>query len=259
MREGCESEMQRYFVPVESYKQEQLAITGDDAHHLANVMRAKPGETVIISDGDGREALAKLVTVDKAEVTAEVSERRNSISEPMVRVVIAQALPKGDKLEMVIQKGTEIGAFRFIPFVSERTIVQYDAKKEAKRMDRWSKIAKEAAEQAHRGRVPVIESVISWRELLKKAMEADASYFCYEKESALQLRSMLSKLRLERGEQAEIMLIIGPEGGFTEKEAREAEEAGCVPVSLGRRILRTETASLVGLSAILYEYGEIGG
>ncbi len=251
--------MQRYFITNEQFNEQRLIITGDDAHHLANVMRAKPGDVIIVCDGSGREAQAELEHVSRTEVAAIRMEARESEAEPNVRVTIAQALPKGDKLETVIQKGTEVGAYSFVPFVSERTIVQYDAKKESKRLERWGKIAKEAAEQSHRGRIPSVASVIKWRELLKLAAEQDAAYFCYEKEAGLRLRSLLGKLRAERGEQVSIMLIIGPEGGFTEKEVSEAEDAGCVPVSLGRRILRTETAALVGLSAILYEYGEIGG
>ena len=249
--------MQRYFIPADRFGSDTVHITGDDAHHLANVMRAKAGDTVIVADGSGREAIVKVSSLSKNEISAEILELRESVSEPRVRITIAQAMPKADKMETIIQKGTEIGAAGFIPFNSERTIVQYDAKKEHKRLERWSKISKEAAEQAHRGRIPDIAPVCSWKELLGLAEKADAAFFCYEKESNLTLRKHLDRLKIE--EKANIMLIIGPEGGFSEKEAREAEEAGCLTVSLGRRILRTETAALVGMSCILYEYGEIGG
>lgn len=251
--------MQRYFIPAEHFGEDTVRITGDDAHHLANVMRAKTGDTVVVSGGNGQEALVRLTAVAKNEVSADIVELRKSEAEPSVRVWIAQAMPKGDKMETVIQKGTEIGADRFIPFISERTIVQYDAKKEGKRLERWAKIAKEAAEQAHRGRIPAIEAVRSWRELLELARTANAAFLCYEKESILQFRSLLERLKSKESRVVDILLIIGPEGGFSEKEVNEAEQAGCAAVSLGKRILRTETAALVGLSCILYEYGEIGG
>jgi len=175
--------------------------------------------------------------------------------EPSTSVWIAQSLPKGDKFETVIQKGTEIGVTAFIPFVSARTIVQYDAKKETKRLARWRKIAKEAAEQAHRGKVPDVREAIGWKELLKLAGEAALTVFCYEKEDGTQLKDVLRSA--PRPVDGPILVVIGPEGGFTESEAEEAENAGCKLTGLGRRILRTETAGMVAASCILYEYGEM--
>ncbi|WP_072328645.1 MULTISPECIES: 16S rRNA (uracil(1498)-N(3))-methyltransferase [unclassified Paenibacillus] len=272
--------MQRYFIQPASFSADHVTITGDDAHHLIRVMRAKAGDRVIVSDGCGREAVAVLRSLEAGEVTAAVEQWLPPDKEPRVDVWIAQSLPKGDKMELVIQKGTEIGAARFIPFSSERTVVQWDAKKEGKRLERWQKIAKEAAEQAHRSCIPAVESVQSWKGLLKLAAEADAAWFCYEKQDAQELRSLIkSALRktqvsaAETGEgvqapkphgtqeesRPKLLVIVGPEGGFSEREAAEAEQAGCRPVSLGKRILRTETAAMVGLTCILYEAGEMGG
>lgn len=254
--------MQRYFVDAGHLQADTVYITGDDARHLQQVMRARPGERVIVADGSGQEAVVRLVALDKDRATAEVEQRSASAGEPHVRVLIAQALPKGDKLEIVIQKGTEVGATGFLPFVSERTIVQYDAKKEAKRLERWSKIAKEAAEQAHRGIVPQVGQVADWRAMLAEVKQADAAYICYERPTGAGLRARLSELRrrlaISPSPPPTIALIVGPEGGFSEREIREAEEAGCVSVTLGARILRTETAALVGLSCVLYEFGEMG-
>jgi 16S rRNA (uracil1498-N3)-methyltransferase len=161
-------------------------------------------------------------------------------------------------MEIVIQKGTEIGAARFLPFLSERTVVQYDAKKEAKRTERWQKIAKEAAEQAHRNRVPEIEAVLSWKQLLEQAEQVDAAWICYEKEDGKQLRAAIQEI-LAGEKRTNFLFAVGPEGGFTEQEIQQAEEAGFVSVSLGKRILRTETAAMVGLTCLLYESGEMGG
>ncbi|PUA36240.1 16S rRNA (uracil(1498)-N(3))-methyltransferase [Paenibacillus elgii] len=256
--------MQRYFIHPDEFADAVVTITGDDAHHLIRVMRAKPGDTCIVSDGVSREALVRIRSLEDRQVTADIVDRLPMENEAAVDVWIAQSLPKGDKMELVIQKGTEIGAVRFLPFVSERTVVQLDGKKEGKRLERWQKIAKEAAEQAHRNRVPAVESVLSWKELLRTASEADAAWICYEKQDAQQLRRAIREAVSKRsnradGSRVKLMLIVGPEGGFGEREVSEAEAAGCVAVGLGKRILRTETAAMVGLTCILYESGEMGG
>jgi 16S rRNA (uracil1498-N3)-methyltransferase len=254
--------MQRYFVDKEQFITKTVRIQGDDAFHIQSVMRGKPGDHLIIANGEGQEAIAEIVSLTKGSVEVIYDELTASAGEARVDVWLAQALPKGDKMEMVIQKGTEIGANRFIPFTSERTIVQYDAKKEAKRVERWARIAKEAAEQAHRGIIPTIEAVLSWRELLAIVPNVTMAFICYEKENAQQFRELLQHILNKNTPSTnpiQIMLIIGPEGGLTEGEIRDAEQAGCRTISLGRRILRTETAALVGLSCILYESGEMGG
>jgi 16S rRNA (uracil1498-N3)-methyltransferase len=261
--------MQRYFVAPEQWVESEATIGGDDAHHLLRVMRAEVGDVVIVSDGQGREAKAELTYLDKNEARATVLEWLPQEAEPAVDVWIGQSLPKGDKMETVIQKGTELGAVRFVPFLSERTVVQYDARKEAKRTERWHKIAKEAAEQAHRNRIPAIDGVRSWKELLTLAREADAAWLCYEKEGGYGLKDALQEWKAGAaaagksggafGAKPKLLLLVGPEGGFSEREAAEAEAAGCRLVGLGKRILRTETAAMVGLACILYEIGEMGG
>lgn len=181
--------------------------------------------------------------------------------EPRIQITVAQSLPKGDKLETVIQKCTEIGAVAFTPFLSERTIVQYDERKESKRVERWRKICKEAAEQAHRNIVPQVHSPLSWKQLLQSFGGYDAVYFCYEKEEGLQLRSAAAPwlASLPQEAAAKVMIVVGPEGGFSTEECRLAEEAGAVSVGLGPRILRCETAGMVAAACILYESGEMGG
>ncbi|CAG7634595.1 16S rRNA (uracil(1498)-N(3))-methyltransferase [Paenibacillus allorhizosphaerae] len=254
--------MQRYFITPAQFAGDTVLIQGDDAHHLIRVMRAKPGDAFIVSDGESREAIVKVRSVGKDEVLADPVEWLSMENEPLVDIWIAQSLPKGDKMELVIQKGTEIGAALFLPFVSERTVVQLDSKKEGKRVDRWQKIAKEAAEQAHRNKVPVVESPLTWKELLQRVSEADCAWICYEKESTQELRSAIQQALAPKEGTAgrrKLILIIGPEGGFTEQEVTAAEAAGCRSISLGKRILRTETAAMVGLTCILYEAGEMGG
>jgi 16S rRNA (uracil1498-N3)-methyltransferase len=258
--------MQRYFVAAEQFDGSSVRLIGEDAFHAVRVMRMKPEEKFIASDGLTRVVLAAVREADSSEVVADIVEELPMDSESNWSVTIAQSLPKGDKMELVIQKGTEIGAYSFAPFQSERMIVQYDGKKEAKRLERWSKIAKEAAEQSHRCRVPAIEPVRSWRELKEAIPTFDLALFCYEREgdaaTGKGIRDAVLHWKKQAGDKAaepKMLLIVGPEGGFTEREADEAEAAGAVIVGLGRRILRTETAGIVGLTCLMYEAGEMGG
>ncbi|SFF00034.1 16S rRNA (uracil1498-N3)-methyltransferase [Paenibacillus catalpae] len=258
--------MQRYFIAAEQFDGSSVRLIGEDAFHAVRVMRMKPEEKFIASDGVSRVVLASVREAASAEVVADIVEELPMDSESNWSVTIAQSLPKGDKMELVIQKGTEIGAYAFAPFQSERMIVQYDGKKEAKRLERWSKIAKEAAEQSHRCRVPAIEPVRSWRELKDVIPTFDLALFCYEREgdsaAGRGIRDAVLGWKQQAGGQLtepKVLLIVGPEGGFTEREADEAEAAGAVIVGLGRRILRTETAGIVGLTCLLYEAGEMGG
>lgn len=254
--------MQRYFVPPEQMGEHSVTLQGEDARHLAAVMRSKPGDHFIASNGSGRDVLAKILTVDKDSVTADIIEQLSSQAEMAWRVTVAQSLPKGDKLETVIQKGTEAGAAAFQPFLSQRTVVQYDERKEAKRLDRWRKIAKEAAEQSHRSVIPEIHPVCSWKSLLGQMPEYDLILFCYEEEgrSGNGLRDLLS--RFHSGltvDEPRVLVIIGPEGGFTPQEAEAAAASGARLIGLGQRILRTETAALYALACLAYESGELGG
>ncbi|WP_068784906.1 16S rRNA (uracil(1498)-N(3))-methyltransferase [Paenibacillus phocaensis] len=253
--------MQRYFVEPAQFRGQDVTIAGEDARHIGRVMRAKPGDKLIVSDGVSREVLAEITSIEPQQVTAAILEELAGSGEPWLQVTVAQSLPKGDKMETVIQKCTEIGAASFLPFLSERTVVQYDSKKEEKRLARWQKIAKEAAEQAHRSRVPAVESPVKWEKLLAALPDYDLICLCYEKEEGQQLRDVLKPFAAALAPDAavKVAVIVGPEGGFTEAEVQEAEAAGAVSVGLGRRILRTETAAMAALTCIMYESGEMGG
>ncbi|GAA0135953.1 16S rRNA (uracil(1498)-N(3))-methyltransferase [Paenibacillus sp. YSY-4.3] len=252
--------MQRYFIDPEQFGDKTVSITGEDARHIGKVMRSKPEDKLIVSDGIAREALVEITEIEAQEVKARIIEMLEASGEPRVQVTIAQSLPKGDKMEIVIQKCTEIGASSFLPFMSERTVVQYDPRKEEKRALRWRKIAKEAAEQAHRSRVPAVDSPATWKELLGKLPEYDLACVCYEKEHGQQLRDVLKPFseRIGDGTKPRVLVAIGPEGGFTEQEIAQLEAAGAVSIGLGRRILRTETAGMAALTCIMYETGEMG-
>lgn len=253
--------VQRYFVQPEQLTMNTVTITGEDVKHISRVMRSKIDDEIIVSDGVSRVGIAKITAIDAQEVQANIIEWLSSQSEPRVQVTVAQSLPKGDKMEVVIQKCTEIGAVTFLPFLSARTVVQYDDKKEAKRTERWRKIAKEAAEQAHRNVIPEVLSPVTWKQLLTSLYQYDLVCFCYEKEEGKQLRDIVAPFvnGMQEDKQYRVAIVVGPEGGFTEREVEEAETASAVAIGLGARILRTETAAMAALTCIMYESGEMGG
>ncbi|CEH29605.1 16S rRNA methyltransferase [Aneurinibacillus migulanus] len=242
--------MQRYFVDPSQMDEQYVMITGDDVNHIARVMRSRAGDEIICCNGQGRDVRGAIEEIGADAVRVRILEEDLPSRELPVQVTIAQGLPKGDKMELVIQKGTELGAFSFCAFTSLRTVVKLDDKKEKKRRERWQKIAKEAAEQSHRSRVPDIANMLTWRELLASASQFHYALFAYEKEETATLRRALSGVPSG----SRVLLVIGPEGGFDEKEVIEAETAGFVSVSLGRRILRAETAPLYALSCVSYEF-----
>ncbi|WP_134700132.1 16S rRNA (uracil(1498)-N(3))-methyltransferase [Ammoniphilus sp. YIM 78166] len=249
--------MQRYFVEQENVNKssQQIVITGDDVGHITKVMRTSVGDHLISCDENGACFLCEVEQLNKEQVLCKIVEPLTDNRELPVNVTIAQGLPKGDKMELVIQKGTELGAHSFIPFISSRTVVQLDAKKEQKRLERWGRIAKEAAEQAHRQRVPSIHSLLSWKQLLAEGEEYDLALIAYENEQTSTLHAAMQHLQPGK----KVLLVVGPEGGFSDLEVEEAMEAGFSPVMLGRRILRTETAALYSLSCISYYFEQLGG
>jgi 16S rRNA (uracil1498-N3)-methyltransferase len=242
--------MQRYFVNPEQMTEHHVTITGDDVNHIAKVMRSRVGDEIICCNGRGRDVVGAIESIAEGEVHVRILQETLKNRELPVQVTIAQGLPKGDKMELVIQKGTELGAFSFFAFTSQRTVVKLDDKKERKRLERWRKIAKEAAEQSHRSQIPHIEDVRTWKELLASVPGFHYALLAYEKEEEIALARILKEVP----EGASILLVIGPEGGFDEREVEEAEAAGLTIVSLGRRILRAETAPLYGLSCISYQF-----
>jgi len=247
--------MQRYFVRASDVDQQKqsVTITGEDVGHIVKVMRFSPGDRIICCDGTGNCYMTAIQEIRRDQVNCRLMEKIHDDRELPVHVTIAQGLPKGDKMDLIVQKGTELGARALIPFTSSRTIVQLDEKKQAKRIERWNKIAKEASEQSHRSIVPEISGVLSWKQLLKIADQFDLALLAFEGERVTTLYSYLQNLKGN----LKILIIVGPEGGFSEEEAAEAGAAGFKSVMLGNRILRTETAALYALSCISYQFEQI--
>ena len=239
--------MTRFFVSPGELNGSALSLSGENAAH-AKVLRMKVGEELLLCDGQGREALCRIVNM---EYGLEVLELRESCSEAAVAVSVYMALPKSDKLEHVIQKATELGAYEIVTFPTGRCVSRPDEKSLKKKLERWQKIAASAAEQSGRGRIPQVLVLDSYQKVLERAAKADLPIVFYENEHATTLRQALSSHSY-----SSVSILSGPEGGFEEAEIQKAREVGFHICTLGKRILRCETAPLCGLSAIMYDAGE---
>lgn len=242
--------MVRFFVSPEEMTGDKLLLTGENAAH-AKVLRLKAGETVLVCDGNGSECVCTIEECSANGLVLNVNERQKTSTEASVKVSIYMAFPKSDKLEHVIQKATELGAYEIVAFPSARCVSKPDDKSLKKKLERWQKIAASAAEQSGRGIIPQVRVLPSFVEALKCAGEAELPIMFYENEHATTLR-----MALEAGTYKTVSLLSGPEGGLEEREVEMAKDAGLHICTLGTRILRCETAPLCGLSAVMYACGE---
>ncbi|WP_099158552.1 16S rRNA (uracil(1498)-N(3))-methyltransferase [Virgibacillus ndiopensis] len=249
--------MQRYFVPEKNWHNHEVNISGDDAHHISKVMRYKEGSMIICNHPNGRAAKCIITFVGQGDITVQVQEWLKDNAELPVNVTIAQGLPKSDKFEYVLQKGTELGAEAFIPFQAARSVVVWDAKKAEKKMNRFSKIVKEASEQSHRNRIPELKPVLGIEELIEASKQYDVKIFAYEEEAKVLEHQSFGKLvsTIEKGQN--VLVCIGPEGGFSTDEVEKFKANDFYSVRLGPRILRTETAPLYVLASISYHFEEL--
>ncbi len=240
--------MVRFFVSAGELSGEMLTLTGENAQH-AKVLRLKEGEEVLACDGQGREGLCRITAVNPWELS--VVQVRESTTEAAVKVSVYMAFPKSDKLEHVIQKATELGAYEIMAFPSARCVSRPDEKSLKKKLERWQKIAASAAEQSGRGMIPEVRVLPSYSAALAEAAKADKPLMFYENEQAVTL-----KMALCASSYRTVSLLTGPEGGLEEREVELAREAGLQVCTLGKRILRCETAPLCALSAVMYDAGE---
>lgn len=242
--------MTRFFLTPKELEQNFLILTGENAAH-AKVLRLQNGEEVLVCDGAGNGCVCTVSDVSPGQISLVVKSRQTSASEANVRASIYMAFSKGDKLEHVIQKATELGAAEIIAFPSSRCVSRPDEKSLAKKLERWQKIAASAAEQSGRGVIPQVLAVENYKAALERAAKADKAILFYENEKATTLR-----MALEESAFTSISLLTGPEGGLEEKEVEQAKAAGLHICTLGSRILRCETAPLCALSAVMYAVGE---
>ena len=245
--------MQRYFVK-QQVNEGRFLIDDEDRHHIVKVMRMQIGDQIICVDLEGKQAVCALAEITDTSVVADVVQWIDGVSELPISITIASGLPKGDKLEWIIQKGTELGAYQFLPFAAARSVVKWDEKKAAKKVDRWQKIAKEAAEQSHRALLPDVLSAISFKDLLLKSKDFHYKLVAFEEESRNGETSVFADTlkKINKGET--LLIVFGPEGGLTDEEVRQLKDSDFAVCGLGPRILRTETAPLYALSAISYHF-----
>ncbi len=249
--------MRRIFI--KSLLQEKLVITGGDAHHLGRVMRARAGDRILVADDEGRVGEYELTGFTEESVSMRLVQYVEERTESPVELVLAQCLPKGDKLELIVQKATELGVNVIVPLASDNCVVRYDGKKAAAKQEKWQRIANEAGKQCGRSRLPSVmpvQSLQAWLKEIAGEQGADTAVcMCYENEQQQGIKEYLRT----HGAAKKIVAIIGPEGGFSLAEAALAKELGIASVSLGTRILRAETAAISAVAVIQYENGDLGG
>lgn len=248
--------MPKFFVPPQQIYDSEILILGDDAHHISSSLRMKVGEPIMICNMNKRDYECIISSIENGLVRAEIISSAPSTTEPEYSIRVYQCLPKGDKLEQIVQKSVELGATSIIPVYSSYCIAKPTVKgrdNKDKKNERLSRIAYEAAQQCGRGIIPTVHECVSFEHAVDIAKNDDISFICYENERKVKLRKFFSQKLSPEPKNKNISFFIGPEGGFSKEEIAFAAENGIKAVGLGERILRTETAAAFVLAAIAFE------
>ena len=243
--------MYRFFVKESQidWEQKKISITGSDVNHIKNVLRMKKGEEVLISDGESREYTCQIDEISQGEVLLAIMDGEDANRELPSRIYLFQGLPKSDKMELIIQKAVELGVYEIIPVDMKRTVVKLDSKKQEAKLRRWQGISESAAKQSKRIVIPQIHPVLKFSEALKYADDLDVCLMPYELAEDMQhTRKILGNIRPGQS----VGIFIGPEGGFAPEEVEMALENQVQSITLGRRILRTETAGMTVMSILVF-------
>lgn len=242
--------MYQFFVKPQQIQEKQIVITGSDVNHIKNVLRMKPGEELAVSNGvDGREYRCGIVELGEDEVRCELRFVKEDGLELPAKVYLFQGLPKADKMELIIQKAVELGVYEIIPMMTKRAVVRLDEKKARAKTERWQGIAEAAAKQSKRRIVPRVAEVMRFQEALSYASSMECRLIPYELAAGMErTRQLIAGIEANQS----VAVFIGPEGGFEEAEIEAAKASGVCPVTLGKRILRTETAGLTVMAWIMY-------
>ncbi|NCA99359.1 MAG: 16S rRNA (uracil(1498)-N(3))-methyltransferase [Clostridia bacterium] len=253
--------MPRFFVEEEiPAEATNWGISGDDARHMRTVLRMVPGDELTLCDGRRTDIQAKILALTSNVVELSLGERRANQTESPLEIWLFQGLPKSDKMDSIIQKSVELGVSRIIPVACERSVAKIEARDVARKTERWNKIAREAAKQCGRGLLPLVEAPVSFREAIRLATDTDLALIPWESERDQSIRRLLTTeeprlLVLQKnGQRPRVAILIGPEGGFSRAEIEHALESGLHPVTLGQRILRTETAGPAVLAMLGYQF-----
>ena len=242
-------EHRRFFINPDQISGDSATLNGDTARQIAKVLRLREGDCICLLDGSGNEHNARINALSKDEVTATIFNTGSCANEANLQLTLAICHPKGDKLELIVQKATELGISRIVIVNSERTVARPGDSKIADRLVRWRRIAAEAAEQSCRSCVPEVDGIISYADLAASISGYDLALVAWEDESRTSLRDVIRN----KADVRSVMLIIGPEGGLTSKEVEDVKTAGARCVTFGKRVLRSETAAIAGCAAIMYE------
>lgn len=241
--------MHHFFVTPEQVKEKNIRIAGSDVNHIKNVLRMRIGEKLQISDGNNKKYLCEIESMSQDEIQAVIIEEQHADTELPSKIYLFQGLPKSDKMELIVQKAVELGVYEIIPVATRRAVVKLDAKKAAKKAERWNSIAEGGAKQSGRNVIPKVKEVMSYKEAIQYAKELEVVLIPYElAEGMEETRTIISNI----GKGQSVGIFIGPEGGFETAEVEYAVENGAKAITLGRRILRTETAGLTMLSILMY-------
>lgn len=243
--------MHWFYVKHSQITEKQIYITGEDVNHIKNVLRMNKGEKIVICDGEGKDYYCSISDINKSQVVADILEINDTETELPIKIYLFQGLPKKDKMELIIQKAVELGVYEIIPVSMKRCIAKIeDKKKEQKKLERWQAISTSAAKQSGRGIIPTVQGMLSFSDALKKAAQLDCAIVPYEQ--ATNIANSYDTIK-KVCKCKSIGIFIGPEGGFDDGEIEKALEAGFQTVTLGKRILRTETAGLTMLSILMFE------
>lgn len=246
--------MPKFFVKQEQIQENEIIIKGQDVNHIRKVLRAQIGEELQIGNREnGENFLCHIEKINNESIVCEIQQKIEKTIESNIEVTIFQGLPKADKMELVIQKSVELGAYAITPVEMKRCVVKLNDKDKAKKIERWQKIAEVAAKQSGRDRIPKINQVETIRDICNLCQEYDIVIVAYENEKENKLRQELEKIKNEKEDYLKIAILIGSEGGIEETEIQQLKKSGASIVTLGNRILRTETVALSMLSIIMYE------
>lgn len=239
--------MAKFFVEKQFIKDNEIVLQGENKDHIIRVLRLKEGDNIEVSNCSGYEYICIIKQILEDKIIATIIDFFGNESEPKVKITLYQALPKSEKMELIIQKCVELGIYEIVPVKTDRTIAKID-KKENKKIDRWNKISESASKQSKRGIIPKVSNLLTFEQAIQQAKQNDISFIPYEKETKNSIKNIIKKFTGNS-----IAIFIGPEGGFSDREIKIAIQNEVIPLTLGKRILRTETAGFITTAILLYE------
>ncbi|MDZ4815710.1 MAG: 16S rRNA (uracil(1498)-N(3))-methyltransferase [Verrucomicrobiota bacterium] len=246
--------MDRFYIPSAQFDLQNLKLTGPEAHHCTSVMRHKTGDQIVVFNGAGHEVMAEIVSIEKGDLSLKIKNQIKSSPLPF-EITLAQAIPKGKNMDVIVQKATEIGVRSIIPVLSDRTIVQVDTESSDQKTQKWQHVVIEAAKQCGTNWIPTVETPVVLKSFFSHKLPYDLMLIASLQSDALHFKKVLNRFEEENkgALPKSVLILIGPEGDFTPAEISRAKGAGCQPITLGPLVLRSETAAIYAVSILAYE------